>query len=32
MLDLKQFTGLTPEKLDLNNNDRFVQYYNFKRV
>jgi AraC-like DNA-binding protein len=30
--DIKQFTGLTPEKLDLRNNDRFVQYYNFDSI
>lgn len=28
--DIKQFTGLTPQKLDLKNNDRFIQYYNFE--
>jgi len=27
--DVKQFTGLTPDKLALNENDRFVQYYDF---
>jgi AraC-like DNA-binding protein len=28
--EIKQFTGLTPGKLDLNNNDRFIQYYDFE--
>lgn len=28
--EIKQFTGLTPEKLNLNNNDRFIQYYDFE--
>ena len=30
--EIKQFTGETPEQLDLKNNDRFIQYYNFKLV
>ena len=30
--EIKQFTGLTPEQLDLNNNDRFVQYYDFEHI
>jgi AraC-like DNA-binding protein len=30
--EIKQFTGLTPEKLDLKNNDRFIQYYDFERI
>lgn len=30
--EIKQFTGVTPEKLDLKNNDRFIQYYNFELV
>lgn len=30
--EMKQFTGLTPEKLNLNNNDRFIQYYDFERI
>lgn len=30
--DIKQFTGLTPEKLNLNNNDRFIQYYDFESI
>ncbi|MFO7656164.1 MAG: AraC family transcriptional regulator [Bacteroidales bacterium] len=30
--EIKQFTGLTPEKLNLNNNDRFIQYYDFERI
>ncbi|MCL3781435.1 AraC family transcriptional regulator [Prolixibacteraceae bacterium JC049] len=29
--EIKHFTGLTPERLDLNNNDRFIQYYNFEQ-
>jgi AraC-like DNA-binding protein len=28
--EIKQFTGFTPEKLDLINNDRFIQYYDFE--
>ena len=28
--DIKKFTGRTPEKLDLKDNVRFIQYYNFK--
>ena len=27
--EVKQYTGLTPRKLELNNNDRFIQYYDF---
>ncbi len=27
--ELKEHTGYTPERLDLNNNVRFIQYYNF---
>ncbi len=30
--EIKQFTGLTPEKLDLKNNDRFIQYYDFEPI
>ncbi len=30
--EIKQFTGMTPEKLDLKNNDRFIQYYDFNRM
>lgn len=30
--EIKQFTGLTPEKLDLINNDRFIQYYDFEPI
>ncbi len=30
--EIKQFTGMTPEKLDLKNNDRFIQYYDFERM
>ena len=30
--EIKQFTGLTPERLNLKNNDRFLQYYDFKSV
>lgn len=30
--DVKQFTGLTPEKLDLNNNVRFIQYCDFNPI
>jgi len=26
---LKQYTGFTPKTIDLNNNDRFIQYYYF---
>ncbi len=29
--EIKHYTGMTPEQLDLNNNDRFIQYYDFKR-
>lgn len=28
--EIKQFTGLTPEKLELRNNVRFIQYYDFE--
>ena len=28
--ELKQYTGLTPQKMDLKNNDRFIQYYYFE--
>ena len=27
--EIKQYTGLTPKKIDLKNNDRFIQYYYF---
>lgn len=30
--EIKQFTGITPEKLDLKNNDRFIQYYDFDQM
>lgn len=30
--EIKQFTGFTPEKLDLKNNDRFIQYYDFEPI
>ncbi len=30
--EIKHFTGLTPEKLDLKNNDRFIQYYDFEPI
>ncbi len=30
--EIKQFTGLTPEKLDLKNNVRFIQYYDFESI
>ncbi len=30
--DIKQFTGLTPQRLNLKNNDRFIQYYNFESL
>jgi AraC-like DNA-binding protein len=30
--EVKQFTGFTPEKLNLKDNDRFIQYYNFKQL
>lgn len=30
--EIKKFTGITPEKLDLKNNDRFIQYYDFKPI
>lgn len=30
--EIKLFTGLTPEKLDFKNNDRFIQYYDFDRM
>lgn len=30
--EIKQFTGLTPEKLNLKNNDRFIQYYDFEPI
>lgn len=28
--EVKQYTGLTPEKLDFKNNDRFIQYFDFE--
>ena len=28
--EIKHFTGITPEKLDIKNNDRFIQYYDFE--
>jgi len=28
--ELKLYTGLTPQKMDLKNNDRFIQYYYFE--
>lgn len=30
--EIKNYTGLTPEKIDLNNNVRFIQYYNFNSI
>ncbi len=30
--EIKQFTGLTPEKLNLKDNVRFIQYYDFDQV
>ncbi len=27
--EVKEHTGLTPQKMDLNNNVRFIQYYSF---
>jgi AraC-like DNA-binding protein len=30
--EIKQFTGKTPENLDLKNNGRFIQYYDFKPI
>jgi AraC-like DNA-binding protein len=30
--EIKKFTGFTPEKLELKNNDRFIQYYDFDQM
>jgi AraC-like DNA-binding protein len=30
--ELKEYTGYTPQKIDLNNNVRFIQYYNFNNL